>query len=101
MSAEVFDIASTQPPGECWCCGRETPTAELLSLNEHSEVAVCLGCAAFLGRKAQARRDQLDPTAATKLRDLLREGRHIVVEHGWQDLPAVGPVLKRLGRYLP
>ncbi len=101
MTADVFDIADAEPPGECWCCGRDRPMAELLGLNEHSEVAICLGCAEFLGRRAGARRDELHPSKVARARDVLRDGRRIVVEHGWQDRPVLGALLRKLGRHLP
>jgi len=89
------------PPGECWCCGKAHPATSLLNLGNHPQVTVCLWCADFLARRAGERRDHLRPSLAGRARDVLRAGRRIVMDHGWQRMPVVGPFLRWLGRDLP
>jgi hypothetical protein len=90
-----------EPPAECWCCGKEHPASALLHLNNHPEVTVCLWCGEYLARRAQERRDEMTPSLAGRARDVLRRGRRVVMDHGWQGLPIIGPVLRWLGRYMP
>ena len=89
------------PAGRCWCCGKEHPATALLNLGDRPEVTVCLWCADFLAQRARERRDRLRPSLAGRARDVLRAGRRFVMDRGWQHLPLLGPVLRRLGRYLP
>ena len=102
MSATTApNIEHHPPPGECWCCGKEHPATALLNLGSRPEATVCLWCADFLARRAGERRDRLRPSAAGRVRDVLRSGRRVVMARGWQTLPVVGPILRWLGRYLP
>jgi hypothetical protein len=94
-------IERDPPPGECWCCGKVHPATALLNLGSRPEATVCLWCADFLARRADERRDHLRPSLAGRARGVLRAGRRTVMEHGWQTLPVVGPLLRWLGRYLP
>src|SRR3954470_24904220 len=91
------------PSGEvaCWCCGQPTPEANVLRLGEHPEAAVCLGCAHFLHQRARAQEDAARPSLAARARDVLRAARGLVVRHGWQNLPVIGPLLRRLDTRLP
>lgn len=86
---------------ECWCCGTPNAPARLLQLNGHPEVGVCLECARYLALQAGERSDQLRPTSAGRVRDVLRAGRRLVVSHGWQRRPIIGPVLRWIGRFTP
>ena len=86
---------------DCWCCGDRLPEASVVRLGNHPEAAVCLSCAHFLHKEATAREDAARPSPIGRLRDGLRSGRHLVIEHGWHRLPVVGPALRWLGRFLP
>jgi len=86
---------------ECWCCGNQLPEASMVRLGSHPEAAVCLSCAHFVHKEARAREDAARPSSIGRLRDVLRSGRHLVVDHGWHRLPVVGPGLRWLGRFLP
>lgn len=101
MTAGSGNTNHPDPPAECWCCGTENATSNLVHLDNHSEVAVCLWCAEYLGRRADEQRDHLRPSAAGRARDVLRAGRRTVMDHGWQGLPVLGPGLRWLGRHLP
>jgi ribosome-binding protein aMBF1 (putative translation factor) len=102
MTATTADQAEqAEPLAECWCCGKRHPSSALLHLDDHSEVTICLWCAEYLTRRAQERRDQMRPSPAGRVRDVLRRGRRVVIEHGWQRLPVIGSILRWLGRYLP
>jgi hypothetical protein len=99
MTADDADFA--EQLGECWCCGNGYPPSALLHLGTHPEVTVCIGCGDYLAQRARERRDELRPSLAGRGRDVLRSARRVVMDHGWHELPVVGPVLRRLGRYLP
>ena len=86
---------------ECWCCGQRYPAERLVRLGSHPEVAVCLACAHFLHQQAGQRKDALRPSIASRLRDGLRWGRRVVMDHGWHQRPVIGRPLRWLGRRLP
>jgi hypothetical protein len=90
-----------EPAAECWCCGKQHPSSALLHLDLHSEVTICLWCAEYLTRRAQERRDQMRPSLTGRARNVLRGGRRVVMDHGWQQLPVIGFILRWLGRHLP
>ena len=94
-------LGGTDEERECWCCGTPNPPSRLLQLNGHPEVEVCLECARYLALRAGERRDQLRPSLTGRLRDVLRAARGLVVGHGWQRLPIIGPVLRWIGRFTP
>ena len=85
----------------CWCCGQSWPESGVVRLGSHPEVAVCLRCAHFLHQQARGREDAARPSPATRVRDVLRAGRRLVMRRGWHQKPVIGPVLRRLGRRLP
>jgi hypothetical protein len=85
----------------CWCCGQPRPADRVIHLGSRPEVAVCLACAHFLHQRARAREDQLRPSLAGRGRDLLRDGRQLVMRRGWHQAPGVGRVLRWAGRRLP
>jgi hypothetical protein len=85
----------------CWCCGHQRPADHVVYLGSHPDVAVCLGCAHFLHQRARARQDQLHPTLAGRVRDVLRAGRELVIRRRWHQAPGVGRILRRAGRRLP
>ncbi len=88
-------------PQACWCCGERFPAERLVHLGSHPEVVVCHRCAHFLHHQARQQEDVLRPSIAGRLRDGLRSGRRVVMRHGWQHRPVIGPLLRRLGRYWP
>lgn len=81
----------------CWCCDGEFPEAQLVRLGSHPEVAVCLRCARFLQRQAQARADEESPSIAGRARDLARAARAHVVSRGWHRWAVIGRVLRWFG----
>ena len=86
---------------ECWCCGQR-PTRELsVQLGNHPEVTLCLRCADFVHRQANARRDALRRGLAARARDVVRGAREQVIRRSWHHKTAVGPLLRWLGRHLP
>jgi|SRR4051812_48276501 hypothetical protein len=91
------------PSGEvaCWCSGQLLSEPDVLRLGEHPEAAVCLGCAHFLHQRARAREDEARPSPAARARDVLQAARGLVVRHGWQSRPVIGPLLRRLDTWLP
>jgi hypothetical protein len=86
---------------DCWCCGQRYPNEQPVRLGSHPEVAVCLRCAHFLHQQAMQREDALRPSTASRLRDGLRWGRRVVMDHHWHQRPVIGRPLRWLGRYLP
>ena len=86
---------------DCWCCGQRYPAERLMRLGDHPEVAVCLACAHFLHQQAMHREDALRPSIASRLRDGLRWGRRVVMDHYWHQRPLIGRPLRWLGRHLP
>jgi hypothetical protein len=104
MTAQQATEAGAGPPPadiECWCCGQRAPELEVVHLGNHSEVAVCLPCTHFLHQQARGREDAARPSPGSRIRDALRAGRRLVMRHGWQHTPVIGPVLRWLGPRLP
>jgi hypothetical protein len=99
MQAQRIEEAQDQQA--CWCCGNTYPSDALLHLGTHPEVAVCLGCAHYLHKRAGAREDEQRRSPAARVRDVLRYGRDLVIHRGWHRAPIIGPILRRLGRQLP
>lgn len=85
----------------CWCCGRHQSAEDVVHLGDHPEVTVCLPCAHFLHQRARAREDEQAPSPAARVRDGVRAVRGLVMRHGWQNRPLIGPVLRWLGPRLP
>jgi hypothetical protein len=85
----------------CWCCGRGHPEESVVRLGGHPEVAVCLSCAHFLHQQARGREDALRPSPSGRARDVLRAGRRLVIQRGWQHKPLIGPLLRWFGARLP
>jgi hypothetical protein len=48
MSATPTALDEAEPQTDCWCCGSPNPASNLLRLNSHREVAVCLSCVDYL-----------------------------------------------------
>jgi hypothetical protein len=85
----------------CWCCGNRYPEAELTRLGSHPEVGVCERCARWLHRRARAARDEDRRSLGPWARRRFADARGQVMRHHVQDWPVLGPLLKRLDRYLP
>lgn len=85
----------------CWCCGQRYPDAELLRLGSHPEVGVCVRCVRWLRRRARERVDAGRVDLGAVLRRTIRQARAVVIEHGWQHRPILGPALRRIDRHLP
>lgn len=94
-------VDEAEPHTDCWCCGTPNPPSNLLRLNNHPEVAVCLSCADYLALRANEQRDHLRPSPSGRGRDVLRAARRAVIDHGWHRLPVIGPVLRWIGRFTP
>jgi ribosome-binding protein aMBF1 (putative translation factor) len=87
--------------GECWCCGEEVDPSETVSLGRHPEVTLCLRCAHDVHKRAVAKEDAERTSVTARTRDVMRAGRHWVIEQGLPRKPIIGPPLRWLGRYLP
>ncbi len=85
----------------CWCCGEPQNGASVVSLGMHPEVTICLGCAHFLDLKAKQRADELNPSPASRLRNVARGGRNLVIRKHWHEKPGIGPVLRWVGKRTP
>jgi hypothetical protein len=103
VTAGAAAAADTSGGGDtdCWCCGQRYPNEQPVRLGSHPEVAVCLRCAHFLHQQAMQREDALRPSTGSRLRDGLRWGRRVVMDHHWHQRPVIGRPLRWLGRYLP
>jgi predicted aminopeptidase len=73
----------------------------MIGLGHHPEVLLCFRCAHFVHQQARAREDAAAPSLAARGRDVVRAGRTVVMRHGWQHNPVIGPVLRWLGPRLP
>jgi hypothetical protein len=62
---------------------------------------VCLNCAHHLHQRAREREDALRPSPVTRVRDIVRAGRRVVIQQQWHRKPIIGRLLRWLGRYLP
>lgn len=85
----------------CWCCGNQFDEVEFVRLGDHPEVGVCAGCAKFLQRRATQRQDELQPSPVSRLRGVVRAGRGLVLDRGWQDHRVFGRWLRKIDRFLP
>lgn len=94
------DHASAVVP-RCWCCGRDFTEAELVRLGDHPEVGVCLGCANWLRRRAQLRRDEQQPSTMGRVRKAIHRIREYVISKGWHERGRLGALLRWLDRHLP
>ncbi|MGH3516340.1 MAG: hypothetical protein ACRDQ7_02765 [Haloechinothrix sp.] len=85
----------------CWCCGTEYPESQLVRLGRHPEVAVCVGCARWLRRRARQRYDEQHPSPTGRLRGGVQAIRAAVIRKGWHERGALGALLRRIDRHLP
>lgn len=91
-----FDNAAT-----CWCCGSSLTLGQVVSLGNHPEVELCLPCAHYLHRQANAREDAMHPSPVTRIRDRMRAARNGVIQRRWHQKPIIGRPLRWLGRHTP
>ncbi len=101
MTSKTTEQAEEPGQSECWCCGRPTPSGQMVQLDNHPEVALCLGCARFVAHRASEIEDRQRTGPAVLARDVVRRVRRAVVHHGWHNKPMVGPGPRWLGRHLP
>lgn len=86
---------------ECWCCGVIEVSEKMVHLGDHPEVALCLRCARWTSKEANAIDDRSRTGLAVMLRDRARVVRGVVIRRGWHHLPIIGAALRRLGRRAP
>src|SRR5690349_7694579 len=85
----------------CWCCGKSFEEQDLSRLGSHPEVGVCAGCAHWLHRRARSSAETGTRTPGAVMRRAMAATRARVMRAGLQDLPVLGPMLRRLDRHLP
>lgn len=85
----------------CWCCGTPYPAAHLINLDAHPETVVCRQCAIYLGRRAKAADDALNPTLGGHLRSVVSVGRNQVIRLRLHERPILGKLLRTIDRHLP
>jgi hypothetical protein len=85
----------------CWCCGNSLTLGQVVNLGNHPEVELCLPCAHYLHRQANAREDVMRPSPATRIRDQMRAARNAVIQRQWHQKPIIGRPLRWLGRHTP
>jgi hypothetical protein len=96
----AVDQASEGEPG-CWCCGQIHPTDQMVSLGNHPEVHLCVGCAHFVHQRAWEIEDRGKRGAAALARDKFRDVRAGVMRRGWHQNRFIGGRLRWLGKHLP
>jgi GNAT superfamily N-acetyltransferase len=101
LALDRATAVDAEDQAECWCCGQHQPSAEMIHLGNHPEVILCLGCAHFVHKRAQAREDATRSSPIARARDWLRAGREYVIRRQWHHKPVIGPVLRWLGPRLP
>lgn len=94
-AGDVADAAA------CWCCGHSLTVGRAVSLGNHPEVEICLPCAHYLHRRANAYEDALRPSPATRIRDWMRAARGGIIQRQWHQKPIIGRPLRWLGRHTP
>ena len=85
----------------CWCCGNPYPSTALITLDAHPETVVCRQCATYLGRRAKAANDALNPTLPGHLRSVISAGRNQVIRLQLHERPILGKLLRTIDRHLP
>jgi hypothetical protein len=104
MSGEPSVSPITPPDGgtvACWCCGTRDVPDRMVHLGDHPEVHLCLTCAHFVHQQAWQIEDHGRRGPVALVRHQFRRLRAVVIRRGWHRNRFVGPVLRRLGRYLP
>jgi hypothetical protein len=88
-------------PDRCWCCGEARPEADLVRLGDHPEVGICTECARWVHRRAATQNHSGRTSLAGIGRSAVNAVRNRVIGLGLQDRRVIGPLLRRLDRYLP
>ena len=95
----VDDQAESRP--QCWCCGNLEDPARLVHLGNHPEVALCIGCARYVSKRAAEIEDQDRAGVFVRGRNVLRAVRGAVIERGLHQHPVLGRPLRWLGKHTP
>lgn len=99
MTTAAEEAAHGTDAVACWCCGNEYEADQVVRLGARPEVAVCIGCAHFLRRRAK---EHVPATAAARrVRGLMRSVRGAVIQHKLGEKPVIGKALRWLDRHLP
>ncbi len=102
MSAALGDLEPVPSPApECWCCGAAVEEAALTRLGTHPEVGLCADCARWVHRRARAAAERGRRTPGTVVRRSVEGSRDWVMAMGAHGWPVLGPLLRRLDRFLP
>ena len=101
MTSETRAPSKKFSQSECWCCGQPTPSGQVVRLDNHPEVSLCLRCARFVAHRASEIEDRQRSGPAVLARGVVRRARRSVVAHQWHNKPIVGPGLRWLGHHLP
>jgi hypothetical protein len=94
-------VAEFDSAHSCWDCGNSLTLGQIVNLGNHLEVELCLPCAHYLHRQANAREDAMRPPPARRARDRMRAARTGVVQRQWHQGPIIGRPLRWLGRHTP
>ena len=86
---------------QCWCCGSSRRTEEMVSLGDHPEVTLCWDCARWAHRRAVAQADALSPGVGSAIRSRIQAVRDRVIALELHQRPRLGPILRRIDRWLP
>lgn len=89
------------PPGECWCCGSTDDPDRMVHLGNHPEVGICRSCARWAAKQAWEIEDRDRTGPLVRVRDVLRTGRQIVIDHGWHRGRWLGGPLRWIGKRMP
>lgn len=105
MSAPLVavDHDEAEPEPTCWCCGQPFPEDRLVRLGTRPEAGVCFQCAKFLHRRAREQNDVVSGNhgLTARGRAVFRNGREVVLRHGWQNGRISGPILRWIDRFTP
>lgn len=102
MSTDAGTVTDGHDPMlVCWCCAEEFPERGLVRLGAHPEVGICPDCVRGLHRRAVAREAEDRGSRRAVVMAATQRVREWVVDRGWHRRPLIGPLLERLGRYLP
>jgi hypothetical protein len=93
--------ATAYPPTECWCCGTQYDSLQMVSLGNHPEVTICLRCVDSLRSRAGEVADRSRTGLPARARSEMRRARQQVIQRGWHRNRFLGPVLRWLGRRVP
>lgn len=101
-TAHTLQATDDHPgPDECWCCGCQRDPAEMVHLESHPEVAICIRCAYSLKTRAWEIDDRARTGVGVRARNGLRSIRRQVVHKGLHQNTLLGRPLRWLGRKLP